>query len=306
MRKAVLIPLIISFIFSSGKYDVLNDISENIQKVLNGDCDIKPYSMAEHTLGSAQELDGRILVVSVFADDTLSGWDISGDTEDRGMYDNVHSYLGVATDWISESGKKYGKDITFVWDWEKYSDLYYQASFDTDFPQTIDSGESDTKAWEYIESSIDSDALMNKYDADSIVYMMYFDTTYENQVPTCTRNYYEGMPYPYEICFVFLRDVWGDQSPAIFAHEMLHTFGAPDLYAEDWQFGVTEEYAAYARSIKLNDIMRICDDVQTGESYRDRIVNEITEITAYYIGWTDSSETVDRWHFGRSEHISYV
>ena len=260
-------------------------------------------SLSTHTLGSAQELEGRILVVSVFADDMYTSWDFEGTEADYELYCDIYSYLGTAADWITASGKKYGKDIELIWDWTENEDLFYYAAFGCDFPASIETGESEYYSWTFIDDNIDSDALLEKYAADSIVYMMYFDTPPENEVSTCTRNYYEGMEYPYEVCYMFMQDNGYGLCPAIFAHEMLHTFGAPDLYCADPQFGISEEYAEYAEQTQLNDIMRICGDPATGEMRYDSIINEVTDITAYYIGWTESSRTVKRWKMGKSEHV---
>jgi len=43
-------------------------------------------------------------------------------------------------------------------------------------------------------------------------------------------------------------------------------------------------------------------DYQYGLSYYDHISNELTEITAYYIGWTDKSELVDAFGLEPSKH----
>ena len=85
------------------------------------------------------------------------------------------------------------------------------------------------------------------------------------------------------------------------AHEMLHTFGAPDLY-EAAEYGITEQYVRYAEKNNLNDLMRICHDPKTNRYVYDRIVNEVTDITAYYAGLTDYSKTVDDWGFEPSQH----
>ena len=63
--------------------------------------------------------------------------------------------------------------------------------------------------------------------------MLYLNSPGDNDQPSCTRDFYAGMPYPYEICYIQMRNRRDVSVPAIFAHEMLHTFGAPDLYWTD-------------------------------------------------------------------------
>ena len=48
--------------------------------------------------------------------------------------------------------------------------------------------------------------------------------------------------------------------------------------------------------------MRINDDPETGLYVYDSIPNEVTDITAYYAGLTDYSETVNEWGFAPSQH----
>ena len=111
------------------------------------------------------------------------------------------------------------------------------------------------------------------------------------------------MEYPYEICYMFMGEDGYYESPAPIAHEMLHTFGAPDLYVAD-EYGITQEYVDYIAQNGLNDIMRNCYDPNTGSPVYDSVKNEITDITAYYVGLTDYSETVQEWGFEPSQHVS--
>ena len=89
--------------------------------------------------------------------------------------------------------------------------------------------------------------------------------------------------------------------PACFAHEILHTFGAPDLYYAGMS-NITQEYIDQIKDSGLNDIMRITSDPNTYQYVYDDITNEITDITAYYVGLTDHSDTVTEWGFAPSEH----
>ena len=93
-------------------------------------------------------------------------------------------------------------------------------------------------------------------------------------------------------------------APATFAHEMLHTFGAPDLYYAGKR-GITQEYVSYAKSAGTNDIMRVTWDLNTNYYVYDSVKNEITDITAYYLGLTDYSSTVQEWGLGQSDYACY-
>ena len=89
---------------------------------------------------------------------------------------------------------------------------------------------------------------------------------------------------------------------------MLHTFGAPDIYWTDiytnyrLEYGITKDYVKQINKNGLNDIMRITWDPKTGKYLYHSIAQEITDITAYYVGLTDESETVKKWGFEPSQH----
>ena len=94
------------------------------------------------------------------------------------------------------------------------------------------------------------------------------------------------------------------EPPSCIIHEMLHTFGASDLYSEG-MYGITQKYVDYAEAARLNDIMRMNVDPRSGAYVYDRMHNPITDITAYYIGLTDYSETVSEWGFEASDYDLY-
>ena len=60
----------------------------------------------------------------------------------------------------------------------------------------------------------------------------------------CACVYDESMPYPYEMCCMFMNCGGYLEAPSGFAHEMLHTFGAVDLYTAS-EYGVTQDYVDY-------------------------------------------------------------
>ena len=49
--------------------------------------------------------------------------------------------------------------------------------------------------------------------------------------------------------------------------------------------------------------MRITWDPLTYEYVSDAILQDITDITAYYVGLTEESETVTKWGFEPSQHV---
>ena len=151
-----------------------------------------------------------------------------------------------------------------------------------------------------IDQNVQTAKILSDVGADQVIYMMYFNTPETNTI-TSTTFFCHDSEFTYEICFMFMNCEGYLECPSHFAHEMLHTFGVPDLYTAV-DYGITQEYVDYAANSGLNDIMRINDDPETGLYVYDSIPNEVTDITAYYAGLTDYSETVNEWGFAPSQH----
>lgn len=256
------------------------------------------YSGGAYPLGSAGELEGTTIVVSMFLDDAASSW--SG--ADAVKF-NTLKYLGIASDYIVNSAAEYGVNSNFIYDWQTNEDLYFEGSISADV--AAESDDLDYQAWQCVEYTVDSESLKSKYGADNIVYMLFLNVPESNSVTSFTRNWYEGMEYPYEMCYILCALEGEEENPSAYAHEMLHTFGAPDLYRVDddgSNYGITQEFVDELNNSNNNDIMYTNYNCQTGRAEFDCISNEFTEIDAYYVGLTDSSSVVDEWGFEKSQH----
>lgn len=258
----------------------------------------------ETGIGSAGLLDGNIVVVSIFTDDGETYWDFSRE-EDRNKKAHALDYLRIATEWISGEGRKWGKDPVFYFDWEADPDLYYEAQIDTD---VADYEEDPTEEMaDMIEQYVDYEELLKRYHADSIVYMSFINTPWSNEEVSFTLPYDDEVESEFEIVYILTGCDGEEETPAAYAHEILHTFGAPDLYNSDmpaYNYNIDQTYVDYCEQHHANEIMMTTYDVDTQESYFDHISNELTEITAYYIGWTDTCEEVDRFHLQHSQYPS--
>ncbi len=250
------------------------------------------------SLGSAGEMAGTTVIVSIFPDDKKTSWSSSDST----LKNDCNKFLGIATDWLSDATAQYSCNSKFIYDWTSNSDLVYETTINGDLTNEND---MDSCTWEYIEANIDSEAIKNKYNADNIIYMMFINSPESNTNTSCTRNYYDGMEYPYEVCYMYMHCDGEEETPAAFAHEILHTFGAPDLYSADTDgsnYGITEEYVQEMKNTSSNDIMYTTYDANTNKANFNKITNELTEIDAYYVGLTSSSSVVNQWGFKKSQH----
>ncbi|MDO4967063.1 MAG: hypothetical protein Q4E51_10205 [Lachnospiraceae bacterium] len=255
----------------------------------------------DYPLGTCGEMEGTTLLVSIFLNDSVSSW-----AGKESVIEDAIKYTGIATDWISKSASSYGCNCNFIYDWKTYSDLYYEGSVDANMLDTKDNPDYvNETGWKFIDENIDSKALLEKYNADNIGYMFYFNTPKSNNLTSCTRNYYEDMVYPYEMCYIYMFCEGEEEAPAGIAHEILHTFGAPDLYLADTDgenYGVSKQLVDELERTRSNDIMFTTYDAKNYTPYYDKITNDFTEVDAYYVGIIDSCDFVSEWNLKPSQH----
>lgn len=257
-----------------------------------------PY---DNHLGTAKELEGKIAVVSIFVNDATTGWNFESEA-DQQLDALIYKDLEIATDYLENVSKSYGKDVEFIYDWKQYPELAMDLEIkELDYRYCMDNYyDFDYNVFLAIDQNVQTAKILNDFGAEQVIYMMYFNTP-ESNTTTSNTVFCHDSEITYEVCYMFMNCEGYLECPSHFAHEMLHTFGVPDLYTAV-DYGITQEYVDYAANSGLNDIMRINEDPQTGEYLYDSIVNEVTDITAYYAGLTDYSETVNEWGFAPSQH----
>jgi len=267
--------------------------------------ELEDYSNSDNQpyLGSAKTLSGNTVVISIFTDDSVSSWE---DAED-GLRDNSLDYLTVACNWLEENASRYGSKTEFIYDWEEHPELKYEAYIDTDICDEDDTYSINTLSDQFISDNIDVDGIAKKYDAENIIYIMYVNTPWSNNQTSYTFcNYNEDYDMN-ETCYIFMHVQDEVECPAAIAHEMLHTFGAPDLYLVDNgsnnNYGITEEYVEKLKRDKSEDIMYTTFNEETLESYYDRIENDFSNIDAYYVGIINNCDEVSEWGFLPSQHV---
>lgn len=248
------------------------------------------------SLGSAAELKGNTVIVTIFADDKKTFWGNNSES----LKNDTLKYLTIATNWLAKNAENYGSQVNFIYDWQKNPDLYYAGKINT----VLTSDDMDGATWKYIDSTIDTAGLMEKYNAQNILYLCMVNTPSNNSITSCTTAYTSDLPYQYEICYMYVNLSGKQEPPSAYAHEILHTFGAPDLYMEDtdgYNFGITKEYVSWCKKNSSNDIMYTIYDRNDKPVYNS-IINEFTELDAYYVGLSKKSDEVQKWKLGRTQH----
>lgn len=244
--------------------------------------------------GSAAKLDGKVVLVSVFVNDAGTSWDYNSDT-DKALLRESLDKLGEATAYISENASNYGKQVSFIYDWTVDRDLVYTAFFDEDM--VTFSGDFYYKQTDWVEDNIDISRLQMKYNTENILFIFFFNTDYSNDIRSWAISYdpFDQQYVMVEIANFYMKFDNIEMPAASYAHEILHTFGAQDLYAPNNI--ITQDYVDYMASIASNDIM------YTVSAYG--ITNDFSPLDAYYVGLAPRPYEADVWSLGKSEHDLY-
>ncbi len=135
-----------------------------------------PYDADSYdlSLGSAKSLAGTTMIISVFADDIHYSWDFD-ESNTSDTKEEIRSYLGIATNYLSNEAAKYNVNARFIYDFDKHPDLAYYASFPVDTVAS-DSLYAESSMNHFISTQIPIEQLRKKYRADNIVYFMFVNT----------------------------------------------------------------------------------------------------------------------------------
>lgn len=228
---------------------------------------------SSYGLGSAEYLKGRNLLYSLFLDTSESSWEEEEKEETLDM-------LKLAAEYIQDAAEEYQTKTELVCDWQEYADLTGNAKVgfaindQMDFEDRLD---EEIALW--VEEKIDFEQLLEDHRAVGIALLVFV-----NNSGTSYAIVFDGIDNPKESAVLF-----DEKIPSVYAHEILHVFGAHDLYKNA---EYTSEVTDYVKEVYPMEIMYTVTD-GSGNTCDDRIVNTISPVTAYHLGWIDYTEEVD-------------
>ena len=256
---------------------------------VNDVIDKREYNPA---FGSAYKFSETTIIVSIYANNDSYQWDLNSPADVEAK-ETMYTHLINGCSWLEIQGEDYGVDTKFICDWKANPDLYYEHTF-------VGSGDSNQQR-KFISENIDSEELLQKHNAQNVIYFVYYDvpkgTTTRSwcssKAPTSTSsgielvNILDWLVYDNEGNSIYT-------PAATFAHEILHAFGAPDLYSHSSR--VPKEYVDYLTSIKSSDIMYTINFGQSVSVF-------FSPLCAYYVGLKDTCEDVEKWGLGKSYYL---
>ena len=234
--------------------------------------------------GTAKHIDGRTVVVSIFADDAATSWNFPLSGAESELYRKIHRRLGIGLEWLEQQTMRYGVGSGFVWDYDEVGaagGLSYYASFKHNL--MTDGWDAYLEVWQYIHDYIDINWLLAEYKAENVVFAVHLNAPSSDSYRSYTRcaNWtdVEDHQVYYEVCFFVPYGHGRENTPAVYAHEIMHCFGAADLYCAGSE--IPQTYVDHLEQIRAFDVMNRCY-----YSEYDRVTCEFSDVDAYYLGLT--------------------
>lgn len=229
--------------------------------------------------GSAGMLEGKSVIISIYVNDSNSKW--TGTAKKQ-----ANRKVRIAARYIENQAEKFGKKAQLVTDIYKNKDIGF--SFTTKMKVT-DRIQNQDKLYKkivtFIDQNVDLDVIRKQYGTDSIGFVLHLNKTGVSS----TRVHYieESGDSFYECSTVFTKCGGQAEGASTYAHELLHQFGARDLYETSLSDGITKSFVTHIEKKFPNDIMFTTYTV-SGQQLKYSIKNEIGRVTAYFLGWKKS------------------
>lgn len=248
------------------EFQIASDVEENIPEELPGIANEETVvsPVCEDSHGSVR-LEGKVLVHNVF---------VSEGDDDEGERERRMAQVSEAEDWIVRQAAEYGKTVEFI---NTASDLNSDV-IRCNTPKGADSPLTESYTLEYIISLTEHHnrngiiALAKEHSCDECLVLVH--------VNSIDRSFAEHIPVKPFIGGAF---IFENENPAALtgdiAHEMLHTFGAWDLYADPR--GQSAENADKIEKLYPEEIMLKSGPVDSAT---------MSPLTAWRVGLTDQKE----------------
>ncbi len=242
--------------------------------------------------GSVGTLEGKTVIVSIFVKDKDSKWT-------KGAKKKVNKRLRAAASYLKKQAGRYGKKVELVVDAETHPELAFQAATTM---KVKDSAKSQDKLYrkmvKVIDREVDVTSIREKYNTDSIGFVFHLN---KSGVSSTKIHLLEekGKDF-YECSTLFSKFEGKAEESSTYAHELLHLFGARDLYMESLEDGITARFVNYVAKKHPNDIM-YSTFALNGKRYPYKIKNEIGRVTAYFLGWKKTIPEKKKYPLNRSK-----
>lgn len=246
-----------------------------------------PPSFYKSDYGTAENLDGKTVCVSLYINGENQTWKGHDDLKDK-----YRGELGMAVSWLADRAGEYGKSAEFVWDWEQYPELYFDVDDSRlEYSIYLDENHGDNLLWNFMDNNVPAAELLEKFGADNIIYIAFFNTPSDMSAISYAQDCYFNREYSYDTVYLSAGNSGHEATASTIAHEILHLYGLPDFYKQGPSgtalYGVNAEMVEYMAENYPDDIMVRTFDHENDQPYYGEVNGIMSPVTAYYAGLTD-------------------
>ena len=202
-------------------------------------------------------------------------------------------YLATAVDWITEQAGEYNAAPKLYYGEDLLSVVSYEPGFVGG--EDSDEGQQFYDDMDGVCGALRTAELAETYGTTNIGFLVFLPVS--GCSFTMVHYLEDGGYYFNEYCCLYKENVFFEtgtfDGPAVYAHEILHLFGAPDLYSGSNDLFVSEALVDYVAETWPDEIMQDTY-ARDGSLEYDSINKEICPLTAYRLGLCDSFPGMDR------------
>lgn len=237
--------------------------------------------------GSAKVLEGNVVLVSVYLIDGSNDY-----TKEELSY--TRKALDMASEWLEGKAKEHGVSLKII---RNDTDLTFRYRADgmlRESQKEISFTYTDTIG-DYL-AHFDLSVIMAEYDADSVGFVIFLPgegTSFAYPYTATGNAKWDAIGY-YEFSNLFLYDESAPdeyENPATYAHEIMHLFGACDLYEENKTDNISQELSDYVADTYPDEIMYYTYEDDDTSNFEE-ITKDMSPVTLYFIGWGDGGEEI--------------
>ena len=233
-------------------------------------------SRTEHGIGSCRSLSQDAAIVILFAKDDVSSWDEASMNE-------VYRRVEEAAQLFRDTAASYGYELTipvYCYGDNENREIRYSGVIETG-GEKLDALAGIARNWGFADEQEMHEALQKHIGMEQLAYVVAHNKDgYSYAQGQSHKGTWIDWADP-EYCVIAIRTQNGSVNPAaVYAHEMLHMFGAQDFYRKDFGDVIyNETRAELCRTLCPNAIMLDC--------YQEMADVQVSGFTAYCVGWID-------------------
>ena len=239
--------------------------------------------------GTAGLLKDDVILIGIYVDDPEDPWT----PKDLAL---VKKNMNIATAWLEEQAE--ANDIPLDIHFAEENTIFTLRDPKFSEDSTQDSSLTFNEQAAHYLSNLDVSDICEKYGTDNVGYLFFLHEDYGAYTwPFIPTAFSLDKYYYHEFCCLFLYDGTGTRSydnPATYAHEILHLYGASDLYQPNIAEGITPELVKYVESSYPNEIMYYTYEWDNTSNY-EAITKMMSPFTLYFIGWKEDKKILKKW-----------